>query len=130
MRNNGDYQFTLLPLDDIDKLQKDWVKVESESENSFFLSWLWIGTWIETFRPILKVLRVYSGSELVAIAAFTLNKQKRYRCLNSRTLHLHQTGDSDKDQIWIEYNGILAKAEHQEAATTSYLRRHLMNGMN
>jgi CelD/BcsL family acetyltransferase involved in cellulose biosynthesis len=118
----NDYQFTCSPLDDINVLKQDWLILESKSNSNFFLSWSWINTWIETYQPELRILRAYRKGEMVAIAALVLKRQRRYLLINSRTLHVHQTGDPDKDQIWIEYNGILAKQEHEEAVTKAAVK--------
>ena len=116
------YHFTFLPMGDFDILQNDWLMLESKSSNYFFLSWAWIGTWIKTYSPDIRVLRAYYNGEMVAIAAFVLNAQRRHCFLHSRTLHLHQTGNAEKDQIWIEYNGILAKRNHVEGVTAASIR--------
>jgi len=115
---NG-YQFTFLPLEDIDVLKKEWSIIEGQSDIEFFLSWTWISTWIETYRPNINILRAFFDTELVAIAALVFRKEHRYYILRSKTLHVHQTGDPEQDQIWIEYNGILAKQEHKEEVTKS-----------
>ena len=117
-----DYRFTLSCLEDINRLENDWLALEYVSNCSFFLSWLWISTWIETYQPELKILRAYYNDEMVAIATLVLNKQRRYWFLNSKTLHLNQTGDQEKDQIWIEYNGFLAKERHLDNVTTSGIK--------
>jgi CelD/BcsL family acetyltransferase involved in cellulose biosynthesis len=117
-----EYSFTLSPLEDIHLLEKDWIELESKSNCHFFLSWLWISTWIETYQPVLKIIRAYYEDEIVAIAALVLNKQRRHWLLNSRTLHLNQTGNPEKDQIWIEYNGFLAKEGHIKNVTTSGIK--------
>lgn len=118
---NG-YQFSFLPLEDINTLENDWLALEAKSNTYFFLSWAWISTWIESYNPKLYILRVYFKGEIIAISALVLKKERRYFFLNSRTLHVHQTGDSTKDQIWIEYNGILAKEEHEEAVTSASIK--------
>ncbi len=122
MHTVNDYQFTFLSLDDINVLQDDWLTLESESNSCFFLSWSWISTWIETYQPESKILRAYYNGEMVAIAALVLKQQTRYYFLNSRTLHVHQTGEPQKDQIWIEYNGVLAKEEHAQTVTAASIK--------
>ena len=122
MHDTNDYQFTISALDDINLLEMDWLALEAKSSCNFFLSWLWISTWIETYHPELIILRAYHSGEIVAIAALVLNKQRRHWFLNSRTLHLHQTGDPEKDQIWIEYNGFLGKEKHLEAVTAAGMK--------
>ena len=111
----GDYQLTFCLLDDIKQLEHEWLALESQSNSNIFLSWAWISTWIETFRPQLNILRVCFHGELVALAALVIKEEVRYYTIKSKRLHLHQTGDPKKDQIWIEYNGILTKKEHEEA---------------
>jgi hypothetical protein len=113
--NSNEYDFTFLPLEDITTLSHQWLLIEQQSNCHFFLSWTWIRTWIETYRPNLKILRAYYKGEIVAVAGFVFMTEWRYHFLRSCTLHVHQTGVPDKDQIWIEYNGILAKKGHENA---------------
>lgn len=116
------YQFTFLPLKKISELQLDWQTLESKTQCNFFLSWAWISTWIESYEPEVKVLRAYLNGELIAVAAFVYKSERRHIILSSRVVYLNQTGDSQKDQIWIEYNGILALEEHKQAVSKASIR--------
>ena len=108
------YQVTCDQLDDITALQSQWKKIEEQSNCSFFLSWHWIETWLRCFEPTTEVLRIYYLEELVGIALLVRSKEIRHGVITSNRLMLHETGDVDQDQVWIEYNGILSVDCHEE----------------
>ncbi|MEE4384474.1 MAG: GNAT family N-acetyltransferase [Pseudomonadales bacterium] len=98
-----------------DSLRSEWVALEARAEAPFFLSWHWIGTWLEVYQPNVEVLRAFKGSQLIGIALFTrFDVERHWGLLRSRTLRLHQTGDAREDQIWIEYNGLLVDRHHRD----------------
>lgn len=111
-------------------LETLWKELEARVTHSFFLSWLWIGTWLRHIpdgaQP--RVLVARSSSKIVGLAiicqrrAWSLGPHARTRWL------LNETGDARFDRLFIEYNTILA--EQSDAvipagldALTSCLRR-------
>ncbi|WP_312014563.1 GNAT family N-acetyltransferase [Bradyrhizobium sp. AUGA SZCCT0283] len=111
-------------------LETSWKELETRVTHSFFLSWLWIGTWLRHIpdgaQPQVLVAR--SSSKIVGLAiicrrrAWSLGRHARARWL------LNETGDTRFDRLFIEYNSILA--EQSDAviragldALTSRLRR-------
>lgn len=112
------YKAELSPLSSMDVLQSEWTSVEESSDNTFFLSWTWVKTWLDAIQPNAEVLKVWCGSELVGIALVVL---KRTGFGIKRSLFLHQTGDAQQDQMWIEYNGILTKPAHRQQAEHCFI---------
>jgi hypothetical protein len=88
-------------------LESMWRGLEARSDINFYLSWSWIGAWIaEAGMPDL-VLAGRAGGELVCLGLFRRSRQRRHGFVRSRILCLHETGEEDKDVIFIEYNGFL-----------------------
>ncbi|MFA7554739.1 MAG: GNAT family N-acetyltransferase [Spongiibacteraceae bacterium] len=112
-RSSSNYQISFKPLVDTSQLAAEWQALELCSANEFFLSWLWIGTWLEVFKPAVNVLRVTQSDQVVALALITHSAERRHGWLRSNILRLHQTGEQIEDQIWIEYNDILIATEHR-----------------
>lgn len=92
-------------------LETSWKELEGRVSHSFFLSWLWIGTWLRHIpdgaQPHVLVAR--SSNKIVGLAivcrrrAWSLGLHGRARWL------LNETGDSRFDRLFIEYNSILAE---------------------
>ena len=118
---NHGYNITCSALNDVAALRQEWLKLEGQADNSFFLSWHWLGAWLKTYRPDVEVLRAYSGDELVALALMVRTAETRFGILRSTVLRLHQTGKAEQDQIWIEYNGILTHPDHHHQVTGACL---------
>ncbi|MCC5825869.1 GNAT family N-acetyltransferase [Alkalimonas sp.] len=97
------------PLQDLAEIATDWQQLEADADGSFFVSWLWVRVWLQSYQPDLMVMRVYAANELVGLALFSCSFERRHRLIGSRVLRLHQTGVASQDQIWIEYNTVLAR---------------------
>ena len=117
-------------LKSIEWLETSWKELEARVTHSFFLSWLWIGTWLRHLpdgaQPHVLVAR--SSSKIVGLAiicrrrAWSLGPHARARWL------LNETGDARFDRLFIEYNNILAEQSDAVIAAgldalTSRLRR-------
>jgi len=84
-----------------------WTELEARSNITFYLSWSWIGAWIEEAGMPDLVLVGRAGGEPVCLGLLRRGVQRRHGFVRSRTLYLHETGDEEKDVIFIEYNGLL-----------------------
>ncbi|WOJ98301.1 GNAT family N-acetyltransferase [Congregibacter brevis] len=110
----GEYQVSITRLEKNTDLATDWLKLEKQVNPSIFTSWLWISTWLDQIAPPPALLaKVYANQEIVALGVFILKKETRYSLLSSNTARLHQTGLEHEDQVWIEYNALLASPEHK-----------------
>jgi CelD/BcsL family acetyltransferase involved in cellulose biosynthesis len=101
------WEFEIKPLNDRLSLAGPWRDLEMRSDASFFLSWTWIGTWLETcgLQPLL--LSASANGRNVALALLVASTTRRHMIVRSRQLHLHETGDPAIDRITIEHNGFL-----------------------
>ena len=117
-------------LQSISKLESDWKELEARATHSFYLSWLWIGTWLRHLpagaQPHVLVAR--TSSKIVGLAiicrrrAWSFGPHARARWL------LHETGDVRFDRLFIEYNNILAErslADATRVACLEALAHHL-----
>jgi len=100
----------LLPLDGIPSLQDIWKDLEARADGSFFLSWHWIGRWLEHLPASVTphVLVARRRDRVVGLAILCRRTMWRYGLLRTPSWLLHETGDSLFDGLTIEYNGILA----------------------
>lgn len=94
-------------LDSAAALKPVWLELEGRSAASFFLSWRWIGTWLETTeaRPLVVTLR--QGDIVLGLALVQDSRQRRLGLIPTRVGALHETGVAQQDSIYIEYNGAL-----------------------
>ncbi|MGY3528315.1 GNAT family N-acetyltransferase [Bradyrhizobium sp. USDA 4452] len=121
---------SLEALKSIAWLETAWKELEARAPHSFFLSWLWIGTWLRHIpdgtQPHVLVAR--SSGKIVGLAiigrrrAWSLGPHARARWL------LNESGDSRFDRLFIECNSILAERPDTIIpagldALTSHLRR-------
>lgn len=88
-------------------LQTLWQELEARADINFYLSWAWIGAWIDEAGMPDLVLVGRAGGEAVSAGLLRRGFQRRHGFVRSRTLYLHETGDEEKDVIFIEYNGLL-----------------------
>ncbi|WP_457670719.1 GNAT family N-acetyltransferase [Thiolapillus sp.] len=87
-----------------------WKRMLAKSKASFFLSWEWISTWLETLPGDERVDLIvgYLGDE-PALACFLGRKRRTKRGIFYYKLaSLNSTGDEYLDELTIEYNSILA----------------------
>jgi CelD/BcsL family acetyltransferase involved in cellulose biosynthesis len=110
------------------ELQAEWCELQSRAEHSFFLSWTWIGTWLNSLpaddRP--RLMRSRSGDRTVGLALLGSRQVRRHRIISSSGLHLNTTGDEHLDDITIEYNALLIDAQVHDAVQSAMLN-HLIN---
>ncbi|MER9230405.1 GNAT family N-acetyltransferase [Mesorhizobium sp. M0437] len=132
MREDTVIDVTVAALPDIATLETAWKELEARATHSFYLSWLWIGTWLRHLpggaQPLVLVAR--TPSRIVGLAiicrrrAWSFGRHARARWL------LNETGDVRFDRLFIEYNDILAERSLADAtrvacieALTLHLRR-------
>nr|WP_297403583.1 GNAT family N-acetyltransferase [uncultured Marinobacter sp.] len=105
-----EFKVTQGPVGNVGDLARQWQGLEQHAHPSVFLSWMWIGHWLATYRPDADVIRVFRDTELVGLGLVVLRCERRHGFVRSRSLRLHQTGRPGEDQVWIEYNGFLVRA--------------------
>ncbi|MDB4476068.1 GNAT family N-acetyltransferase [bacterium] len=111
-----DYSVEITSLTVSSELSHDWQYLQALASPSIFLDWLWLSTWLDSYKPTALVARVTLGNALVAMGVFAVHDERRHGFLRSRVALLHQVGNEAEDQIWVEYNGMLAAPEHEGIA--------------
>ena len=121
---------TLRPLDRPAAVEPMWRDLEERADGSFFLSWLWVGTWLHHRPPgsAPHLLVARRGEQVVGLAVLCRRTLWRFALLRTRCWLLHESGDPVFDRLFVEYNGILADrrcADAVLAASFGWLSRHL-----
>lgn len=116
-------------LTDKDALARDWQALEGHADCPVFLSWQWIGVWLKVYQPAATVIKVTVGDTIIGLGLLVEKRDRRHGVLTSRCLRLHQTGNPEEDQIWIEYNGFLVDREHIDAVDAAVVR-YMQMGLN
>jgi CelD/BcsL family acetyltransferase involved in cellulose biosynthesis len=108
---------SLGPLTDLAALERDWLRLQSRSDHSFFQSWTWIGCWLTMLPASIHplVLRAIRGGTIVGLGVFVPRRTIRHGFVVSNGLHLHETGRAEFDQLTIEHNGLLVDREGASA---------------
>ncbi|PKG81325.1 hypothetical protein CXF85_17765 [Colwellia sp. 75C3] len=103
------YVTTVKPfeLSQKEKLGEKWLLLESDSDCSVFLSWHWIGNWLDLVTDKLFLVEAYRDDQVVGLGFFVEKTRKIFGCFTVKQWWLHRTGDQQQDQIWVEYNDFL-----------------------
>lgn len=106
----------LTPLTEVSSLENAWRDLEARADRAFFLSWTWIGSWLETFadRPLLLKVTDSHG-RTIGLGLFCEARETRKKIVRAKQLRLHETGDPNRDVITIEFNTLLAERGMEEA---------------
>lgn len=106
---------------ELSQLQQQWQALEATAPANFFLSWCWMSTWLVVYQPACQVVEICHEDQLVGLGLLTCETETRHRWLKSRVLRLAQTGNEQKDQIWIEYNDLLLHPDHLHSAPSAFV---------
>ncbi len=103
------YTTTVKPIDisQKEKLGDKWLRLERSSNCSVFLSWQWIGNWLDLVTDKLFLVEAYHDDKVVGLGFFVEKSRKVFGCISVKQWWLHRTGMQQQDQIWIEYNDFL-----------------------
>ena len=96
--------FDLLQISDVEQY---WKNIEKRAEPiSYFLSWDWIGSWVNTCKPSGFFIVGFDEAEPVAIGFIGTPDNNGIGWLN-------KAGIDKKDQVWIEYNDFFITADNK-----------------
>jgi CelD/BcsL family acetyltransferase involved in cellulose biosynthesis len=111
---------TLPPLDELARM---WKELQNRSEHSFFTSWAWIESWLETLPTNLTplFLKGENNGQIVGAGIILRRTRRQFKLLGTPALYLHSTGDSELDAITIEYNGFLAERSRAPQIVEQFL---------
>ena len=123
------YQVSCEEISGLSELGEAWQELELRSDASFFQSWCWIGTWLETLPPRFKprVLRVTRAGQLAGLGILLFHAGSRHRIMPVGRLLLNETGDPYHDRLTLEYGGFLSDRSARPGVTEaalSWLQKH------
>lgn len=110
------FQIELAPLGSLATLSTQWKSLENEANCSFFLTWGWIGPWLDACKEKLpmRVLRVKHEEKLVALAIFSEETLKRAKAIPFKAWIMNSSLSNHCNMI-IEHNGLLVIQEYARA---------------
>lgn len=111
MSSSLEIRVTRVPLPPLALLEREWRELEAKGEHSFFMSWHWIGSWLELLPADVPcfLMRAELGQRVVGLGVICESSTRRHGVFRSRGLHLSCTGRAELDELTVEYNGFLAE---------------------
>jgi CelD/BcsL family acetyltransferase involved in cellulose biosynthesis len=93
------------------EIESVWKQLSENGAPSYFLSWAWIGNWIDSLpaNVVLNLAVFREHGEAVMACFLGRSVVVRQRIFRSDAYLLNQTGNRVFDQVYIEYNGFLSK---------------------
>lgn len=116
------FSATLSPVPDKAALAMRWRALETQVRGPFFLSWTWMGAWVDSLDhpPLLLAITDSDGKDR-ALGLFIQTTERR-RGLRVRQIRLHDTGITARDAITVEYNTLLCDPGIEAACWHAALR--------
>ena len=102
------------PLPPLEQLRSTWKELEARANASFYISWDWIGVWVER-AAAGRDLRLWSAMRdgvVVALGILVRGQRKLAGLPFCESWHLHCTGDEFGQQLWVEHNDLLVDQRH------------------
>jgi CelD/BcsL family acetyltransferase involved in cellulose biosynthesis len=101
---------SLETLRNLGKLETSWKELEARATHPFYLSWLWIGTWLRHLPKAAQphVLVARASGKIVGLAIICRRRAWSLGLHAGARWLLNETGDTRFDRLYIEYNNILA----------------------
>lgn len=92
-----------------------WSDLERRSQGSFFVSWCWIGTWLDAVtaqcRP--RLVRAERAGLTVGLAIVGARRFRRRGLVPVALWAVHETGDPALDALTVEYNDFLVDTAYE-----------------
>lgn len=104
----------LLPIDgNLELIERQWLTLQAQYPHSFFTSWGWMRTWLESYSPHANIYCVigYQNDRPRFIFFLGLHRYWKNGILPTRSAHLNATGKRHLDGITIEYNNVLGDVQ-------------------
>jgi CelD/BcsL family acetyltransferase involved in cellulose biosynthesis len=110
------------PLPRLDQLASLWRDFDRMGAHDFFVTWTWLGTWLQALpnsvRP--QLVKAMRGDVVVGLATVSLTSSRLHGLVPISQAWLNASGNSDIDQLTIEHNGF---------ASAQVSREQLMQGL-
>ena len=118
---------TLVELPPLAVLKPQWLALEARANTSFFISWSWMETWLESLPAAIRprLLRLEHQDTTIGLALVVERAHRRHGFLPVRELHLNATGLPQFDTLTIEYNAIVLDNKLPSAQVLTVMRKVL-----
>ena len=102
------------PFIDFEEVKNIWLLLQAQSIHSYFVSWGWISTWVNSLPKNLNVRMVvgYINNEPVTAFFIGIARRRNHRFIPTQTASLNSTGNSYYDELTIEHNSILINPKY------------------
>lgn len=116
-------------LPPLGELEAEWRDLQQRAAHSFFNSWAWIGSWLESLPAKIqpRLIRARAQGRVVGLATLCERVVTRGGVIRSRTLALNATADPWLDELTIQHNGLLCEqgveAQVFDACMKAFLER-------
>ncbi|MBA6377943.1 MULTISPECIES: GNAT family N-acetyltransferase [unclassified Colwellia] len=91
-----------------------WQNLEKRAESNVFLSWAWIGSWLDLITGKVFIVEAEDNNRVVGLGFLVEKERKIFGLFSIKQWYLHRTGNTPQDQIWIEHNDFLLDANVAE----------------
>lgn len=91
-------------------LREQWDALAQRCSPGFFISWAWIGAWLDSLPDDLDVhvLQAIGAGRTVGLALIVRHGWRKVRGVPvAPAWYLHSTGHAELDRLYIEHNGFL-----------------------
>ena len=103
-------------------IETKWLNLESKADSNYFLSWQWIGNWLDMVTGDLFLIEGIHEGKVVGLGFFVEVTRKAFGFIPIKQWWLHRSGVKEQDQIWIEYNDFLLAKPHDKVIRKQMVR--------
>ena len=98
------------PFSEIEQTQKYWNFLLDNHKHYYFLSWGWIYSWLKSLQGKIDIRFVVGLKNDKPVFGFFigLSSIEKYEIFSFRSVSLNTTGNRYFDQLFLEYNEVLA----------------------
>lgn len=103
------------PFTNVDITKNIWLTLLGKCRHSYFTSWGWISTWLNSLPAGIDVQLIVGYLKDEPVMAFFIGRHKRnkYKLVPTKTISLNTTADRYFDELTIEYNSIVLNPAYQ-----------------
>ena len=106
----------ICPIGHKDEIRQIWEQVQKNASHSFFGSWGWIGVWLDSLQDTdnVSVLVGECSGSPVLCCVLVEKISRSLGFLKKNVAYINATGDPTKDDLTIEYNGMLVDHRYSD----------------
>lgn len=125
----NDITTQIIDLPDLTEVKARWRALTQKANPSFFLTWDFIGTWVELVdvKPMFFVAQ--RDGQDIGLAFIGYQKKRRF-LFPLHTAYLNQSGVKNEDSVYIEYNDILCEPQDRDVLYRDLLHELMQTGLH